>query len=271
MILHDELAKLYVEGGNLTPFREEWYFADSDLSREYEKNVFTLPPADKEVREKAGQVYEALLSVIRDFPSPHFAAAALYDGLFPRWRETLENVSVDLIAGLPHPHDAVVCTDPEGKLHILLDVVRWIYMLGYNLEGNARGILAHELFHVLLLERWPGEEEKSDYLTALDHITFHEGFAHMVQLCAMGPVDWHSEKLTQVKADSRARLALALAETDPEQQALYRREANQGNWYGKYGAMAGMFYLAGQWEQGGIAALRAAVEAGPDGFARKCL
>ena len=37
MILHDELAKLYVEGGDLTPFREAWYFAYSDLSLEYEK------------------------------------------------------------------------------------------------------------------------------------------------------------------------------------------------------------------------------------------
>ena len=56
MILHDELAKLYIEGGDLAPFRETWYFADSDLSREYEKNVFTLPPADREGREQASQV-----------------------------------------------------------------------------------------------------------------------------------------------------------------------------------------------------------------------
>lgn len=269
MTICDTLAKTYIGGGDLTPHREEWYFSDSDLSREYGKNVFTPPPGDEETRAKAGEVYAALLSVLRDFPSPDLAAAQFYDGLFPRWRETLETVSVDLIAGLPHPHDAVVCMDPAGKLHILLDVVRWIYLLGYGLERNARSILAHELFHVLLRECWPEDGERSGYLPALDDITFHEGFAHMVQLCALGPVDWHSEKHVQVRADSRAKLALALAETAPEQQAAFLQDANRGSWYGKYAAMAGMFWLAEQWERGGLPALRSALEAGPAGFAQK--
>ncbi len=271
MILHDELAKLYIEGGDLAPFRETWYFADSDLSREYEKNVFTLPPADREGREQASQVYTSLLSVLQSFSVPGSSAAELYDGLFPHWLETLKRVSVDLIVGLPYPHDAVVCSAPDGKLHILLDVVRWTYMLGYDLEGNARGILAHELFHVLLRERWPEEAESSDYLSSLDHITFHEGFAHMVQFCAMHTADWHSEKLTQVGADSRAKLAQALAETDPEKQKAYLSEADRGCWYSKYAAMAGMLFLADRWEDGGIPALRAILETGPAGFAPRCL
>ncbi|MBP3519780.1 MAG: hypothetical protein J6J87_00365 [Oscillospiraceae bacterium] len=270
MILHDQIAKAYIEGSSLEQFREEWYFSNSDLSREYGKNVFTLPPDDRETREKAGQVYASLRSVLQSFSAPDSSAMALYDGLFPHWREALESVSVDLIAGLPHPHDAVVCSDPSGKLHILLDVVRWIYMLGYDLEGNARGILTHELFHVLLRERWPEADQSSGYLPALDRITFHEGFAHMVQLCAMRAVDWHSEKLTQVRANSRAKLALALAETDPEKRKTYLYEADRGGWYSKYAAMAGMLYLADQWEGGGLPALRAILEAGPAGFAHRC-
>lgn len=43
MILHDQIAKAYIEGDNLEQFRKEWYFSNSDLSREYGKNVFTLP------------------------------------------------------------------------------------------------------------------------------------------------------------------------------------------------------------------------------------
>lgn len=271
MILHDQIAKAYVEGGNLEQFREEWYFSNSDLSREYGKNVFTLPPNQEETREQASRVYTSLLSVLQSFSAPGSSAMELYNGLFPHWPETLNRVSVDLIAGLPHPHDAVVCPDPDGKLHILLDVVRWTYMLGYDLEGNARGILAHELFHVLLRECWPEEAESSDYLSRLDRITFHEGFAHMVQLCAMRTVDWHSEKLTQVRADSRAKLAQALAETDPEKQKSYLSEADRGGWYSKYAAMAGMLYLADRWEEGGMPALRAILETGPAGFAPRCL
>lgn len=270
MKIYDKIAKAYIEDGNLEQFREEWYFSNSDLSREYGKNVFTLPPDDRETREKAEQVYTSLLSVLQSFSAPGSSAMELYDGLFPHWRETLKNVSVDLIVGLPHPHDAVACSAPSGESHILLDVVRWIYMLGYDLEGNARGILAHELFHVLLQGRWPEADQSSDYLSTLDCITFHEGFAHMVQLCAMRTVDWHSEKLTQVRADSRAKLALALAETDPEKQKTYLYEADRGGWYSKYAAMAGMLYLADQWEIGGLPALRTILDAGPAGFARMC-
>lgn len=270
MILHDQIAKAYIDGDNLEQFRKEWYFSNSDLSREYGKNVFTLPSDQKEAREQASRVYTSLLSVLQSFSVPGSPAMELYDGLFPHWQETLKNVSVDLIVGLPHPHDAVVCSDPSGKLHILLDVVRWIYMLGYDLEGNARGILAHEFFHVLLRERWPEEAEFSDYLSSLDRITFHEGFAHMVQLCAMYTVDWHSEKLTQVRADSCAKLVRALAETDPEAQKAYLYEADRGGWYSKYAAMAGMLFLAHRWEEGGISALRTILDAGPAGFARMC-
>lgn len=270
MILHDQIAKAYIKGGNLEQFREEWYFSNSDLSREYGKNVFTLPPDQEEAREQAGRAYTSLLSVLQSFSAPGSSAMELYDGLFPHWQETLKNVSVDLIAGLPHPHDAVVCSNPSGELHILLDVVRWTYMLGYDLEGNARGILAHELFHVLLRERWSEATDSSDYLSALDHITFHEGFAHMVQLCAMRTVDWHSEKLTRVRADSRAKLTRALAETDPEKQKTYLYEADRGGWYNKYAAMAGMLFLAGRWEEGGMPALQTILDTGSEGFARMC-
>lgn len=268
MKIYDDIIKTYLSGGDLEQFREAWYFSDSDLSREYGKNIFTPPPAGGETLEQAGQVYSSLLSVLHSFSSPGSSAVELYNGLFPQWQETLKDVPVDLIVGLPAPHDAVVCADPTGETHILLDAVRWIYMLGYDLEGNTRGILAHELFHVLLHTRFP-QEESRDYLDSLDQITFHEGFAHMVQLCAMGAADWHSEKLTQVGADSRAKLALALAESDPEKQKEYRYEANCGGWYDKYAAMAGMLYLARLWQEGGIPALREALNAGPAGFARK--
>lgn len=268
MKIYDDIIKTYLSGGDLEQFRQSWYYADSDLSRTYNKNVFTLPPEQEELRPKARIVYDALLDLFADF-SPAGKAGELYDGLYPNWREVADQATVDLIVALPQPHDAVVCNDPEGRLHMLFDVVRWTPMIEYNLSGEAQGIVTHELFHVLMHTQFP-QEETGDYLDQLDQITFHEGFAHMVQLAGMGLLDLHGERLTEVKARSTEKLRLALTETDPERQEVFCHEANCGNYFDKYGAMAGMLYLAGLWEEGGIPALREALNAGPACFARKC-
>lgn len=267
MTIHDGLAKTYLEGGDLAQFRDRWYFADSDLSRTYGKNVFTLPPEDDTLRPKAQVVYDTILDIVSDF-TPAGLAAELYDGLYPNWRELTDGVTVDLIAGLPAPHDAVVCTDPEGGLHMLFDIIRWTGMVDYDLAGNARGILTHEFFHVLMHTQFPAEDAP-DYLSALDQITFHEGFAHFVQLASMANVDWHSQKLADVRERSADKLRRALAETDEAQQETYLYEAHCGGWYDKYAAMSGMLYLRRLWERGGVPALRDALDAGPVGFAQK--
>ncbi|MDE6107799.1 MAG: hypothetical protein K2F83_03890 [Oscillospiraceae bacterium] len=269
MKICDDIIKSYLDGGDLEQFREAWYYTDSDLSRTYGKNVFTLPPEGEELRQKARVVYDTLLGLFSDF-TPAGKAKELYDGLFPNWREVADTVAVDLLVGLPNPHDAVVCNDPDGKLHMLFDVIRWTPMVDYNLSGEALGIVSHELFHVLMHTRFPQGDTAGNYLEQLDQIVFHEGIAHLVQLAGIMEIDLQGERLTGVKERSTEKLRQALGETDRSQQAQFLYEANCGNYFDKYGAMAGMLYLARIWQEGGIPALREALDAGPVGFARRC-
>lgn len=97
-------------------------------------------------------------------------------------------------------------------------------------------------------------------MTRLDAYTFHEGFAHLLsyQATEIDCVDWHTPELTEVAAASRAKLRLALTETDPDRQKQFLEEAVCGSYYEKFACMCGMLYLADRWETQGIDGLQSA-------------
>ena len=66
------------------------------------------------------------------------------------------------------------------------------------------------------------------------------------------------------------KLEKALAAGDEAERAAYLSRANCGRYYEKFACMAGMLYLAGQWRQGGTAALAEQFRAGYHGFAERC-
>ena len=111
-----------------------------------------------------------------------------------------------------------------------------------------------------------------NYLTRLDAYTFHEGFAHLLsyQATEIDCVDWHTPQLTEVAAASRAKLRLALTETDPDRQKQFLEEAVCGSYYEKFACMCGMLYLADRWETQGIDGLQSAF-ADYHGFAQRAL
>jgi len=103
--------------------------------------------------------------------------------------------------------------------------------------------------HLLIGHRYPAADaalESTDYLTRLDAYTFHEGFAHLLsyQATEIDCVNWHTPQLTEVAAASRAKLRLALTETDPDRQKQFLEEAVCGSYYEKFACMCGMLYLA---------------------------
>ena len=114
--------------------------------------------------------------------------------------------------------------------------------------------------------------ESTDYLTRLDAYTFHEGFAHLLsyQATEIDCVDWHTPQLTEVAAASRAKLRLALTETDSDRQKQFLEEAVCGSYYEKFACMCGMLYLADRWETQGIDGLQSAF-ADYHGFAQRAL
>ena len=129
--------------------------------------------------------------------------------------------------------------------------------------------------HLLIGHRYPAADaalESTDYLTRLDAYTFHEGFAHLLsyQATEIDCVDWHTPQLTEVAAASRAKLRLALMETDPDRQKQFLEEAVCGSYYEKFACMCGMLYLAGRWETQGIDGLKSAF-ADYHGFAQRAL
>lgn len=71
-------------------------------------------------------------------------------------------------------------------------------------------------------------------------------------------MDWHTPQLTEVAAASRAKLRLALTETDPDRQKQFLEEAVCGSYYEKFACMCGMLYLADRWETQGIDGLQSA-------------
>ena len=123
--------------------------------------------------------------------------------------------------------------------------------------------------------RYPAADaalESTDYLTRLDAYTFHEGFAHLLsyQATEIDCVDWHTPELTEVAAASRAKLRLALTETDPDRQKQFLEEAVCGSYYEEFACMCGMLYLAYRWETQGIDGLQSAF-ADYHGFAQRAL
>ena len=114
--------------------------------------------------------------------------------------------------------------------------------------------------------------ESPNYLTKLDAITFHEGFAHLVsyQATEIAHVNWHSEQLNEVYSTCKERMRSALAETDVKKQEQFLNDATCGAYYEKFACMCGMLYLAGQWEAKGLSGLKTAF-LDFHGFAEKVL
>lgn len=80
----------------------------------------------------------------------------------------------------------------------------------------------------------------------------------------------NTPQLTEVAAASRAKLRLALTETDPDRQKQFLEEAVCGSYYEKFACMCGMLYLADRWETQGIDGLQSAF-ADYHGFAQRAL
>lgn len=144
-----------------------------------------------------------------------------------------------------------------------------------QLDSIIRNLLTHEITHLLIGHRYPAADaalESTDYLRRLDAYTFHEGFAHLLsyQATEIDCVDWHTPQLTEVAAASRAKLRLALTETDPDRQKQFLEEAVCGSYYEKFACMCGMLYLADRWETQGIDGLQSAF-ADYHGFAQRAL
>lgn len=265
MRIDDEIVVDYLAGRCVAAHREKWFYRKAGYGCEE-------PFHDEETLAGVRVIHEQMRRILSDFQPCN---AAIWDAIFPNWRQTIANVKVLLIVGYPEPNDATVMRDPEGEPVAILDLALWVKYLGKtDIGALVRNLLTHELCHVCIGETVPGIDDdlsSERYLDSLDANTFHEGFAHLVSFKAkeINAVDWNGEKLIQVAENCVTTMRRALAEQSPERQRQYLHDAIYGAYFDKFACMAGMFHLARRWQSGGIAALAEEFRAGYHGFARK--
>lgn len=269
--LNRTLVDDYLAGRDMTMHKDAWYFTASTVSTDIGRNIFTLPPTDDASKATVRFLADFLSGEISDFDPIN---KAVWDELFPSW-ET-ESVNIDLIVGFPAPYDATTEYAPDGKLHIIFDLVQWINYAGLNnLDAIVRNLLTHEITHQLISKHCDAIDEameSRDYLLRLDANTFNEGFAHLISFDGKGLdcVDWHSEKLENVYEAAKATMKAALIETDKAKQEEYLYSAVCGAYYEKFACMCGMLYLAKCWEKDGVSGLKSEL-AEFRGFAKKTI
>ncbi|MCH5324947.1 MAG: hypothetical protein J1E39_06985 [Eubacterium sp.] len=273
VIVNDSIVQAYLKGNSIEDFHDEWYFTHSTVAGQIGKNIFTVPDDSIKQKAKVHVVYASLYQAAGNFEPINMP---IWDALFANWRETLETVQVDLILGFPEPFDATVERDDGGVQRIIFDMSCWTKYLGRcDIAEVARNLLTHELCHVLIGKQIPQIDEdmkNTDYHIALDALTFHEAFAHLVSYDAkeIGDVDWDTPKLAEVRKTSNETMRNALRELDKKEQERYLYTAQCGDYYEKYACMSGMLYLAALWQRGGVSALKACFDEGYIGFAEKC-
>lgn len=272
MRVTDEIVKTYLDGGDIVRYREQWYFNKSAHAVQVGKNIFLEPVYDQEKMSKIKLLQNEIKAAAAGFIPTN---QRIWDLLVPDWREIIESVTIDLILGFPEPYDATVDHDPEGKLHVIFDLMCWTKYVGVcKIKETMQNLLTHELFHVLIgtkVSDIDDDTESEDYFKQLDALMFHEAFAHLVsyQSKEIDTVDWHTAELEQVKQISNQRMSEIIKETNKEKQKKNLREGTCGRYYDKFICMSGMLYLVYQWETGGIQKLRKEFQDGYHKFAKK--
>lgn len=270
MRINTEIVDAYLKSENMGKFSSMWlYIGRTDQGT---KNIFQDPPDNNAKREVVSKIKDEIINHTRAFTPCN---AEIWDALFDDWRHFLDDTVLDLIVGCPEPYDAFIIQDPDGKHHMVFDLLCWEKYVGViSLSDLSQNLLTHELFHVMVGKHYPDIEAAEDhgaYIDQIDAITFNEGFAHLVSYNQqeIKTVLWNDKKLNDIYIRSAEKMKSALLEKDPDKQKQYVYEANFGDYYSKYACMCGMIFLGKQWQNGGVHFLKKLFYQGYHGFAAK--
>jgi len=91
-----------------------------------------------------------------------------------------DKMNVLLVVGCPDPYDAMV-RNYENKQYVVLDLIQFTkYVdLGYDVEQIIKQLITHEIAHICIHKKYPVPTSQN-YQELLKHITFDEGFAHIL-------------------------------------------------------------------------------------------
>jgi len=264
------IVDAYLNSEDISRFSSMWFY--TGRTEDGVENIFHAPPAADTKRRVVSRIKEEIIVHASTF-SP--CNTPIWDALIEDWRDFVGETTLDLIVGLPEPNDASVRQAPDGRYHMIFDLLCWEKYLGLMpLSDISQNLLTHELFHVMVGKRFPDIEYlemQGGYIDQLDAIAFNEGFAHLVSYNGqeVDTVSWEGEKLAEVYNFSVSKMKGALQEKSHEKQKQFIYEANFGSYYDKYAAMCGLIYLGRQWQSGGFFRLKELFDQGYRGFAAK--
>lgn len=230
MIVDAHIVKDYIAGKNLNRYKDFWIyncFGNSPL--------FETP--DFKNREWVSKLYEKISKQIKHFIPRNGETVRR---LFPRFDRISTDYTIMLVVGFPDPYDAMVL-ERDGKAYMVFDLIQFCED-ALNENYSCHRVLTHELIHLCLMEDYP-IPHKMSYIEDLNYTAFNEGFAHALSY----PEDiskfvfdgFLDKKFETAKCTLRA----ALAETDKSKQVAYSRNADTGNYWDKFAAIAGQLYI----------------------------
>lgn len=242
MILNTEIIDSYLMDGDIEKFREHWIFKVREFNSIPYKTEYTSSSIEANVKKLYVEAKKCLLGF-----SPY--NEEIFSTVYPEWREQIKNLEVYIMVGLSDARDATLLTDPKGKEVIVFDLGCWAkYYEKIDIRGIIRNLITHAISLLCTCNLLPDihvAAETGDYKTRLNASIFLEAVAHLLAYNdAIGNTDWHNEDLKQTNQKSLAQLRKACKETDVQMQEKYLKEAVDGDYYDKFGVVAGMLYLA---------------------------
>lgn len=123
---------------------------------------------------------------------------------------------------------------------IFIDIQNLIKYLddGYKIDELLKMLITHEFVHICINDDYPPKEHE-EYIDELDYILFQEGLAHAVQYINIIDVDDYIEEF-RLCCDVLKKASIELAN---ERQRQYLNDANEGDFWNKYGAICSMLYI----------------------------
>ena len=252
MKIDDGIVRSYLAGRPHLEYSNHWVY-HSVIDGKY---MFAEPPASR--LDDVNYCYRQFLKICSNFTVRN---ADLTREIFGDAVAAMRDVQILLTVGIPQPYDAMMRIH-ESQQYAIFDIGNFCDYLadGDDINDTISNILTHELIHLFINEKYPGEN--FFYAEKLDYIAFHEGFAHLLS---------YKEDIAQYQPDetykdryetARIKLIAALDETDLRAQKQFLREANSGAYCDKFAAISSMLYLMKH-----IDCLKQIYEVGYRGFA----
>lgn len=242
MIINRDTINDYLAGKNCSDWSNQWIF------HSIVENEYLIENVSEDKKNLINEAANLLENELKNFQPYN---RDIWDAIFNEWNKVISESTVYLVVGSPDPYDAMVRTSPCGKEVIIYDINR---MLDYvdsveQLIPIIKSLLTHEYSHACLHSDYPTPDGKSSFISKLQYICFDEGFAHFLSFHEnVKKIDWLDNEKLQKKGDAYNILRQAVSSSIDEHSELLMK-SNSGAYWDKFGAISGMFAIAGTFAQ----------------------